>query len=240
VRRVSQVDDRTLKEYGLDAQPCIEPYSCEGGNVPPGRRVIVSGAAIAMFALILPARASADDTELVQAVQFIRESGNRLAALAHGNPSIEEKNDRLRGFLDDVVDVDGVARFCLGRFWRTATPSQQHDYLSLFRQVLVNRIGPRINDYPEGGMQVVVKPAVRNGSVIEVPTLVERTADSNTPVRVTWVIGTDTGRLRIVDIVSEGMSLRLTQRSDYNAFLSHNNGDLDTLLQALRQQAATQ
>ena len=39
-------------------------------------------------------------------------------------------------------------------------------------------------------------------------------------------------------MVAEGMSLRLTQRSDYTAFLTRNNNDIGSLLQALRQQIA--
>jgi phospholipid transport system substrate-binding protein len=188
--------------------------------------------------LTAPRQGVADDAELAEATQFIRESGNRLAALARGNPSPEEKERRLRTFLEDVVDVDGVARFCLGRYWRAATLIQQRDYLELFRQVLVKTVGPRIKDYPEGGMQVTINPPTRNGSVIEVPTVVAHTTDSGTSVRVTWVIGADTGRLRIIDIVSEGMSLRLTQRNDYSAFIGRNEGNVDALLRALRQQAS--
>ena len=205
--------------------------------MPIGRRAIVAEFLLLPgMVLIEAAPGRAEDAELARAAQFIRNSGNRLAALARGNPAAEEKQRRLLAFLEDVVDVDGVARFCLGRFWRAATPAQQAEYLHLFRRVLVNSVSPRIKDYPEGGMQVSIDPPARNGAVIEVSTIVARTGEGDAPLRVTWVIGTDTGRLRIVDIVAEGMSLRLTQRSDYSAFLGRNDGNLDTLLRALRQQ----
>jgi len=207
----------------------------------PNRRHLIGGLAALLPAMTwltatAPAAAAEDDA-LAQATQFIRDSGNRLAALAHDSPSPEEKNRRLQSFLDEVVDVDGVARFCLGRFWRTATPGQQQDYLHLFRQVLLNSVSARVNDYPQGQMQVTISPPVRNGSTIEVPTIVARAGgNGGTPARVTWMLGTDTGRLRIIDIVAEGMSLRLTQRSDYISFLARNDNNLDTLLRALRQQ----
>jgi phospholipid transport system substrate-binding protein len=44
--------------------------------------------------------------------------------------------------------------------------------------------------------------------------------------------------LRIIDVVAEGVSLRLTQRSDYAAFLTRNNNDIDSLMRAMRQQIA--
>ena len=44
--------------------------------------------------------------------------------------------------------------------------------------------------------------------------------------------------LRIADVVAEGMSLRITQRSDYSSYLSHNGGDVDKLIAGMRAQVA--
>ena len=40
-----------------------------------------------------------------------------------------------------------MARFCLGRFWRTATPAQQQQYLKLFRDMLVVNIASKLGEY---------------------------------------------------------------------------------------------
>jgi phospholipid transport system substrate-binding protein len=178
-----------------------------------------------------------DDISLADAAQFIRAAGNRLTALSQASASETEKHQRLRAFLDEVVDVDGVARFCLGRFWRSATSAQQLEYLSLFHDALTNSVSARVGDYPQGQSQVTIDAAVRNGKTIEVPTIVSHPSH-DVQVRVTWVLSTDTGSLRIIDVVAEGMSLRLTQRSDYLAFLARNNNDIGALLRALRQQIA--
>jgi phospholipid transport system substrate-binding protein len=211
-----------------------------GGHRATGRRFILGSSVLSagLLSLGTSSRAAANDRELAQAAQFIRDAGNRLGALSRGNPSPEEKRRRLQAFLEDVVDVDGVAQFCLGRFWRVATPAQQQEYLQLFRQVLVNTVSPHIKEYPQdgGGIQVAISQGVRNGSLIDVSTQVSGNSESGEPFRVTWVLGTDTGRLRIVDIVSEGMSLRTTQRSDYAAFLNRHDGNVAALIQALREQ----
>jgi phospholipid transport system substrate-binding protein len=39
-------------------------------------------------------------------------------------------------------------------------------------------------------------------------------------------------------VIAEGTSLRLTQRSDYAAFLSRNGNSVQALIDALKQQAA--
>lgn len=169
-----------------------------------------------------------------QATGFIRQAGAEIARLVTGSGTPTEKRARLEPFVQRVVDVDGVARFCLGRFWRLATPAQQQEYLTLFRQVLLNSIMGRLGDYPEGQVRVTVNKAeVRDGNVNVVTTL-DRT--NQAPDEVTWVVGGDTGTPKIVDVVVEGTSMRLTQRNDYSSFISRNGGNVQTLLDAMRHQ----
>jgi phospholipid transport system substrate-binding protein len=68
-----------------------------------------------------------------------------------------------------------------------------------------------------------------------VSSLVER--PNNPPTNVDWVISNPTRSPKIIDVLAEGTSLRLTQRSDYASYLSHNNYDINALITAMRQQA---
>jgi phospholipid transport system substrate-binding protein len=43
----------------------------------------------------------------------------------------------LQAVIDASVDVDNTSQFCLGRFWRSATPDQQQQYMSLFHDLLL-------------------------------------------------------------------------------------------------------
>lgn len=49
--------------------------------------------------------------------------------------------------VDATVDVDDIAHFCLGRFWRIATPEEQREYLGLFGELLVTRIAGHLGEY---------------------------------------------------------------------------------------------
>jgi phospholipid transport system substrate-binding protein len=42
----------------------------------------------------------------------------------------------------------------------------------------------------------------------------------------------------VVDVIAEGTSLRLTQRSEYSSVIQRNNGSIAALLQAMRGQIA--
>jgi phospholipid transport system substrate-binding protein len=168
------------------------------------------------------------------AAAYIRRVGDELAALMAGAHSAEARRQGLQPFIDRVVDVDDVGRFCLGRFWHKATPAQQREYIRLFHAVLMNAVLSRVGDYEQNEVRVSIdRPEVRDGTV-NVPTVVERTG--NPPARVIWVVKDDADNPRIVDVIAEGTSLRLTVRNDYSSFLNHRH-DVDALIDALRQQA---
>jgi phospholipid transport system substrate-binding protein len=149
--------------------------------------------------------------------------------------STEARRQLLQPFIDRVVDVDTVARFCLGRFWRQATAKQQEEYLNLFHAVLMNAVLVRVGDYEHNEVRVGVERPEMRDSNIQVPTVVERTGTP--PARVVWVVSPAAHEPRIVDLIAEGVSLRLTVRSDYNAFIVRHGNNIDALIDALRQQA---
>ena len=78
---------------------------------------------------------------------FVKSIGDQLVAVVNGPGSDSAKRDKLTTVIDSGVDVDGVARFCLGRFWRNASPEQQKRYTDLFHQVLVNNITAKLGEY---------------------------------------------------------------------------------------------
>ena len=191
------------------------------------RRLLLAGS------LLLPLAAHAE-TDPAKAVLFVKQAGLDLAATVSGAQTPDDKQARMEPYLQRVVDEDGVARFCLGRYWTTATPAQRTEYLRLFRLVLLRGVVNRLGSYQAGSVSVSVNTPVQKPDGIYVPTVVERAG--NKPVNITWMVTEIDGGLRIEDVVAEGMSLRMTQRSDYASFLAHNGGSVDALLDALRKQ----
>ncbi len=197
------------------------------------RRTLLQAAALALVAW---PRAGRAQDEAARAARLIQDAGKELGALVGGAQSPADKRRRMQPFVDRVVDVDAVARFCLGRAWSRATAAQQVEFTRLFHAVLVNNVAARMGDYQHGEVKVTVgRPDVREDGV-QVPTVVDRTGEP--PVRVVWLVRFDATGPRIIDVIAEGTSLRLTVRSDYNAFLAAHGNDVDALIAALRQQVA--
>lgn len=181
--------------------------------------------------LIRPALADASEG---RASAFVRSIGDKLVAVVNGPEADHDKRAKLTAIIDGAVDVDGVARFCLGRFWRSASAAQQQRYTELFHQVLVNNITAKLGDYR--GVRFTIGRAQQRDDTVVVSAVVER--PNNPPTNVDWIISNPASDPRIVDVVAEGTSLRLTQRQDYASYLSRNNNDIDALINAMRQQVA--
>jgi phospholipid transport system substrate-binding protein len=132
------------------------------------------------------------------------------------------------------VDVDGIAQFCLGRFWRTASADQQKRFLAAFHEVLVTNISSKLGEYK--GVKLTVQRGRQQDDQAVVTTQVER--PNNPPTTVDWVVETPATAPKIVDVIAEGTSLRLTQRQDYASYLTRNNNDVNALINAMSQQTA--
>jgi phospholipid transport system substrate-binding protein len=164
----------------------------------------------------------------------VKATGEKLVGVINGPGSDADKRAALGKIIDQAVDVDGVARFCLGRFWSRATPDQQKQYLELFRSVLVTNITSKLGQYQ--GVSFTMGRRREQGEDAAVLTTVLR--PNNPPTDVDWIIANPTANPRIIDVIAEGTSLRLTQRQDYASFLSHNGEDINALITAMRQQVS--
>jgi len=167
------------------------------------------------------------------ATAFVASTGEKLVAVVNGPGTLAEKRRQLTQIVDAAVDVDTIAQFCLGRFWRQATPAQQKSYSELFHRVLVTNITAKVGEYK--GVKFTIGRSRPQDDDEIVSSLVER--PNNPPTNVDWVISNPTRSPKIIDVLAEGTSLRLTQRSDYASYLSHNNYDINALITAMRQQA---
>jgi phospholipid transport system substrate-binding protein len=169
-----------------------------------------------------------------QAVAFVRSTSDRLVAVVNSPGSPAEKRRRLQEVIAATVDVDDLARFCLGRFWRIATPDQQTQYMALFHDLLVTEIASHLGEYQ--GVQVTMGLARTSEDTEIVITMVDR--PKNPTTQVDWVVSTASGSPKIVDLLAGGTSMRLTQSADFTAYLSRHQYNIHELVEGMRRQIA--
>jgi|YNPMSStandDraft_1061717.scaffolds.fasta_scaffold00798_2 phospholipid transport system substrate-binding protein len=197
------------------------------------RRRLFSACLVSLpFAAAAPLAAATDLPS--RAAEFIEARGAEVIAVINGPGTLEEKRERVAAILREAVDVRGVAQFVLGRHWRTATAPQRDAYLALFEELLVRTLSSRFGELNGASFTVSRAQMVSEDEAV-VSTVVTR---PNTPaVTLDWRVADIGGKPKIVDLVAEGTSLRITQRSEYSAVVQRSGG-VDGLLNAMRQQLA--
>ena len=163
---------------------------------------------------------------------FITQAGNQLVTVVNSNGSESQKADELTQLVDQIVAVDQVGNYVLGRYINVVTPDQHSQYLTLFHQLLAYNITYQIKAYQ--GVTFVVNSASVMGNDTVVDTTITRPGQA--PADVGWAVDEVDGSPKIVDVIVAGTSLRITERNDYASVVTSNGGQISALLSAMQNQ----
>ena len=191
------------------------------------------GAALLLWAGVAGRQATAQ-TDIGRASAFIQMTGQQLVAAINDQAhDLATRRQRVSAVLRQAVDIDGVGRFIIGRWWRNASPQEQQEYIKLFEETLIRNLSARFGEY-QGVRFALGRTQQRTEDDVLVNTVIER--PNSAPFSLDWRVGDINGQPKIVDVIAEGTSLRLTQRSEYSSVIQRNNGQIAALLQAMRGQ----
>lgn len=182
----------------------------------------------------MPARAQQMD--ITRATAFVDRAGQDLVN-AINDPRLNQtqRRDKVGGILRSAIDIEGTGRFILGRYVRQASPAELQDYLKLFDEIIIRNLSARFGEY-RGVKFSLGRSQQRTEEDALVSTLVER---PNSPAfTLDWRVAEINGQPKVVDVIAEGTSLRLTTRSEYAAVIQRNSGRVASLLDAMRGQIA--
>jgi phospholipid transport system substrate-binding protein len=199
---------------------------------PLDRRRLLDGLRLAPVLLLLPGRSAQATVSADAARQMIQEVGTQvLAILRDQGLDNRQKFERLVALLDGPIDLELIARLILGRHWRSASEAQRTEYLQLFRAFALDNLASRLHVYDGQDFEIVGAQAVDERDAV-VATRV--TGGGRPPLKVDWrVRARDDGHLVAIDVIVEGISLIVTQRSEFSAVIERQG--MDGLLAELRQ-----
>lgn len=166
------------------------------------------------------------------AQSFIEAMGRRaIGFLGNGGLTPDQKKAQFRTLLNDSFDMETIGRFALGRYWNTTSPDQRREYQKLFRDMIVEIYSHRFEDYK--GQKFETRGFRADGEKDNIVTSFIIPAEG-AEVQVDWRVRYKSGRYQIVDVIVEGVSMSVTQRSDFSAVIQRGGGDVRALLTHLR------
>jgi phospholipid transport system substrate-binding protein len=199
------------------------------------RRLLLSSPVFVAAALALP-RPGRAEMDLNRATAFIQTAGNDLVT-AINDPRLDltARRDKVAQILRRTIDIEGTGRFILGRYVRQASPTELAEYNRLFDDIIVRNLSARFGEY-RGVKFSLGRSQQRTEEDALVNTIIER--PSTPPFSLDWRVSEIGGQPKVVDVIAEGTSLRLTTRSEYSAVIQRNGGRVASLLEAMRNQIA--
>lgn len=192
------------------------------------RRLFFVAVCLCAIGILLPSRpaAAADPAAVVTSL------GNEALKVLGKNVDPNLRVARFRQLFSADFDVPGIARFVLGRYWRVATPAQQQEFLKLFTDYIALAYSNRLAEYSGETLRVTGSRPAPDGELVSSQIV---RANGQPPAGVDWLLTSQNGAYKISDVIVEGVSMAVTQRSEFASVIQRNGGQVEGLITALRQ-----
>lgn len=155
-----------------------------------------------------------------------------IGFLSTDKADLAEQRRLFRVLLQDSFDLSTIGRFALGKYWRAATPAQRAEYQKLFEEMVIETYAARFSSYKGQKLTITSTKMVEDGDIMVGSKIVP--IDGSENINVEWRVRPNGSTYKIVDIVIEGVSMAVTQRSDFSGLIGQKNGDITTLINYLK------
>jgi phospholipid transport system substrate-binding protein len=198
---------------------------------PRGFIPFLTGIALSLMMVLGMSQSShADDDAGAIIVQL---ADKALTALTDENISNAQRADRFRDLLQEGMDIPTVASRVLGPYVRRATDEEMKEFISLLEENIVRKYAIMFKGYSGEAIKVVDTKDLR-GDAQQVTVAIQRT-DGQPPVDVRWILHKVDGRLKIIDIIVERVSMVTTQKEEFVSVIRRGGGKVEALLSELRE-----
>jgi phospholipid transport system substrate-binding protein len=170
------------------------------------------------------------------ALAFMNQLWSRAVELLSNKTDPTIRQARFRQLFHDDFDGLGIARFVLGRYWRSAGADEQQEFVKLFEDYVAFVYTARLANF--GGETFKTRGSRSDGDGVIVSTDVI-SPGSTSPLRIDWRLVNDNGRYKINDVIVEGVSMAVTQRSEFASIIQRNGGQLGGLIAMMREKTAS-
>jgi phospholipid transport system substrate-binding protein len=183
------------------------------------------------------------DTPAARAEAVVGElAGEVWGLFRSGDLDPRARLDRLTALLQAKTDVALLSRLVLGQNWHRLSEPQQARYRELFGQVVLRTLAKRLDQYASGATGALEQHFRMTGSQAagkqDVLVRSQVTTPAGDSVAVDWRLRDGGDQPVIIDLIIEGVSLLVSQRSEFAAVIERS--DMDGLLAELQARATSE
>lgn len=167
---------------------------------------------------------------------FIRKvTSQGIEQIINADVSQAEKDARFAKLFNEYLDLDFIGKFVLGRYWNTATPQQRTEFIEVYRQMNIKTWSKRFDEFKGKSFNFNGTTPSNSKNQIFVDTTVPM--PQGAPAKVIWRVKDTNGNLKVVDIIIENVSLAITARNEYTAYIKKSKNGVADLIADLRQKS---
>jgi len=173
------------------------------------------------------------EPSLEEAKEFIINLGKEATSLLTSKTiSSKERKTRFKELFQAHFATKSIAKFCLGRYWRIATDEEKQKYIDLFDDSVADNYASKFSQYnPEDKFVISTARSLADGGIKVNSKL--QTPDG-APINIVWLVYKKENSYKIFDVLLEGVSMSVTQRSEYASIIEKEGGKISGLILALQ------
>lgn len=166
---------------------------------------------------------------------FVAKLGEEVLNKLGSDVPRAERARRFEAMIGEYLALDAISRFVIGRYWNSIEPAGRDAFQDAFTDLLVNRFLPAFEGQTQARLEV--RDAARiNDRIWAVR--VEVLQPDAAPTLITLRLLDAAHGLKVADVITRGVSLGLTLREEYTAFLERHEGRISALIDKLEHRSA--
>lgn len=167
-----------------------------------------------------------------KAEAFVRQVGEEVVAVLKGTSAgSDEREAELRKVFVKAFDSQTIARFVMGRYWRQLGDEDRERYLKAFPGYVAAIYAHQFSEYGGERFEVLKSSPARDRD-IDISAEI-RGGQAGQPIAIGILVRPYDDGFRMLDIRVEGVSLLVSKRDEFNAFLARR--DASELIDRLEQ-----
>lgn len=172
---------------------------------------------------------NAEDTKKV--IDFVNHTAAEVIKVIESKETKEQKQEALNSIFNKSVDINWMGKFALGKYYRQLDKEKLEEYLVAYNTFLADTYVSKFTEY-NGQSFYIESVKVISDSQYMVSTKVNNPQNSAEQFTVSYRMKNSGDNFQIRDIIAEGISLILGQRSEFNSIISKEG--IDSLIQRLK------
>ena len=193
--------------------------------------MIVAASAVCAAEKSAKAAATAGDPTPHQVVEYVT---TRLMDAVKTNKDSLQNDPKtffaeVQGVLEEAVNFEFIARNVMGQYWEKATPEQQTQFVTAFKQSMVETYAKGMANF--ANLKIEVEPPKEAVPAAGKVNVIQKVTSADSVNRIAYTMARrPEGRWQLINVILDGVNLGLTFRSQFAQAVKAKNGNIDAAI----------